>query len=287
MILGIHGSVLRGFGAALKEAADLGCQALQMLPYRRHHEPEAAEIDSFREARESGGVMRLLIHSRFVPSLASSDQSRRRSSVEKLARELALSGRLGGEAYVLHAGAYSPEGDSGRGLRLAAESIREAWERAAVPIPIYLENVPGGGRRLGGRLEELETLLGLLGRVPSAVCLDTAHAWAAGYDLGSAEGMYRFLSRAHRLLGADRVKAFHLNDTRALLGSRREQHSHWGEGFIASEALKALLERPEYREAVGIIETPKGEGRDGENLEFVRQAAVYIPTERSSRTRTH
>lgn len=275
MILGLHCPVWKGFLAALGAAEALGCQAMQVLPYRRHSRPAPGEMEEFRRRRAAGPVRRLLAHSRFVPSLASSDETRRRRSSALLAHELKLSAGWGAEAFVLHAGAYSPGSEAKEGLRLAAESIARASEESGVSMPIYVENVPGGGRRLGGTLEELTELLNLTrgaGLIVGA-CLDTAHAWAAGYDLASAEGMLKFLSRVHRLLGAESVRAFHLNDTRSLLGSHRENHCHWGEGYLGSEGLRVILQRPEYESALGILETPPDASRDAENLEFVRRLA--------------
>ena len=271
MILGVHASVRRGLAAALDEPRELGCRALQILPYQRHAPPSDAELAAFREKRAALGVERLLVHSRFVPSLCSSDAERRRRSVEHLARELSLCLGLGGDAYVLHAGAWSQGSSAVEGERLFAESVRRAAGQSGFDGLLLLENVPGGGRRLGGSLEELARLLdSLKSSLPKlGACLDTAHAFAAGYDLSRAEGVMRFLSRAHRLLG-DAVRAFHLNDTRALLGSRLENHAHWGEGRLGRECLRAFLQREEYADAPAILETPKEPGADRRNLELAR-----------------
>jgi deoxyribonuclease IV len=135
---------------------------------------------------------------------------------------------------------------------------------------VLVENVPGGGRRLGGRLEDLARLLDALpARVKAAACLDTAHAWAAGYELSTAEGALKFAARAHRLLG-DRVRAFHLNDSRAVFHSHRENHWHLGRGRLGLEGLKVLLEREEYADLPAILETPKEPGADAENLKVAR-----------------
>lgn len=272
MILGVHCSVRAGFDAALDEAGALDCRAMQMLPYRRHHDPSDSELAQFRAALEQSRIARLLVHSRFVPSLASSDTARRGRSVELLARELRLAAKLGARGFILHAGAYSPGENLQAGLELAVDSIIRACGDAEVSVPIVLENVPGGGRRIGGTIEELGRMIeGLDRRLPeAAICLDTAHAWAAGYDISSAEGMFKFLAKIHRLLGAGRVRAFHLNDTRALLGSHREHHGHWGEGYLGCEGLKVLLARPEYEATAGIIETPKTQDGDRKNLEYLK-----------------
>ncbi len=185
-----------------------------------------------------------------------------------------MTSALGGDAYVIHGGAYSPDSTLEAGVELFSESVKTAVEQSSCRIPLYLENVPGGGRRMGGSLEDLARLQDALKpSLPSiGVCLDTAHAYAAGYDCSSAEGALKFLARAHRLLGLDAVRAFHLNDSRALLGSHREHHEHWGKGRLGSEGLKALLDREEFASSPGILETPKdGLEADRANLAFARK----------------
>jgi deoxyribonuclease-4 len=272
VILGVHASVARGLVRALEEADALGARALQILPYRRHHPPADEELASFRAARSRSGVRTLLIHSRYAPSLASSDAPRRERSVAHLASELRLCEGLGGDAYVLHAGAYSPDSDAPAGVKLFADSVRLAAQRASFRGTLLLENVPGGGRRMGGSFEELARLMDAVRPHVRALgaCLDTAHAWAEGYDLASAEAALKFTARAHRVLGADAVRAFHLNDTRALLGSHREHHEHWGKGRLGLEGLKVLVQREEFADVPGILETPKGPGADAANLAIVR-----------------
>lgn len=182
---------------------------------------------------------------------------------------------LGGDAYVIHGGAYSPDSSLETGVRLFAESVRMAVEQTSCRIPLLLENVPGGGRRMGGSPEDLARLQDALKPfLPNiGVCLDTAHAYAAGYDCSTAEGIFKLLSRSHRLLGADAVRAFHLNDTRSLLGSHREHHEHWGKGRLGSEGLKALLDREEYAGVPGILEPPLGDAaEDARSLAWVRRA---------------
>lgn len=271
MILGLHCPAAKGYGTLLDHALAAGCEAMQMLPYRRHAEPEDEDYRGFREKRAKSAIKKLLIHSRFVPSLGSSEQRRRDRSIELLALELDLAARWGADGYVLHAGAYSPDVTRDDGINLVVRAVVTATRALSQMPPLYLENVPGGGRRLGGALEELARILDALEAqgVRAFACLDTAHAWAAGYELAAAEGMMKFLARANRLLG-DRVAAFHVNDTRAKLGSNLESHANWGEGFLGREGLRVLLERPEYAEAIGIVEPPRPWLKDAESLAFVR-----------------
>lgn len=259
----------------------MGLEALQILPYRRRpgsadddfrwEKPDPAEARAVRSAVAGGAVGRLVVHSRYVPFLASQERDSRQSSTDLLARELGFARDLGGAEFVLHLGAYSPGSNPEEGMRLFAEGVAEAYSRAPGAPHLVMENVPGGGRRMGGSLEELAALrTQLAGRgIESGVCLDTAHAWAAGYDVASAAGMDSFLDRAAALFGAPAVTLFHLNDTQSEAGSHREHHEHWGQGRLGSAGLKRLLTRPDYSHAAGILEMPPG--RDKENLEFVRQ----------------
>lgn len=269
MVLGVHASIRAGYQAALHAAERLGCRAVQLFTYRRHHEPAPEELALFRSGAAQRRV-RVLAHTRYVPFLGSRDNARHRHSAALLRRELLLAAGLGAEGLVLHAGAYAAGEEKAKGIFRIAEGVLHALEQGRAPVRLLFENVPGGGRRLGGPLEELAELAAILDRrgVDPGFCLDTAHAWAQGYDLSTAEGMWRFFGRAHRLLGAERIRAFHLNDSRTLLGSHREHHWHWGKGYLGLEGLKFLLGRPEFADALGILETPAG--ADLENLEAVR-----------------
>ena len=284
MRLGLHVGIRQGPLAALRRAEALGLEVLQMLSYRRRpgtggdfrwEAPDPVEAAAFRAARAASAVGRLVIHVRYLPFLASSDAVRREASVDLLERELRFAALLGGDELILHLGAFSPGSSAVEGTRLFADGVAQAWARAGGGPRLVIENVPGGGRRMGGSLEEVAELrLQLAGRgLDCAVCLDTAHAWAAGYDMASAAGMDDFLNRAAAAFGAAAVMAFHLNDSRAERGSHREHHEHWGEGLLGGEGLGCLLRRRDFSHASGVLETPPG--KDETNLDYVR---ARLPT---------
>ncbi len=261
MFLGLHCSVREGFLKALDYAESLEAQAIQILPYRRHADPEEEDYAGFAQRLSQSSVKRLYVHSRFVPNLALNDEKKRLSSTARLSYEMSLAARLNAEAFVLHLGAYS-EGDSiSSGIVLAARSIYQARQEAEKSVSLYIENVPGGGRRLGGRLEELASFAEALqkedAKIPVSFCLDTAHAWAAGYPIADCEGMSRFLEKAVGLLGKDKIRLFHLNDTHSELNSHRESHSLWGQGVLGFEGLQFLLSSENFRDCSGILESPK------------------------------
>lgn len=101
------------------------------------------------------------------------------------------------------------------------------------------------------------------------ICLDTAHAWAAGYQIDSRDGVERFVDRAEELIGPDRIRMFHFNDTEVELGANRDRHWHIGQGKIGLEGFRALLARPELRDKTAILETPGEEAEDRRNLQTI------------------
>ncbi len=261
MLLGLHCSVRQGFLEALHYAESLKAQTLQILPYRRHVDPEEEDYAGFGRQLPNSCVKKVFVHSRFVPNLALKDEKKRFSSIRHLAYELSLASRLSAEAFVLHLGAYSEGENASSGISLAAHSVSEAYREAEKTVLLCVENVPGGGRRLGGTLEDLAAFAEALQKENSNIslsfCLDTAHAWAAGYSLSDAKGMSYFLEKASRVLGKENIRLFHLNDTQADFNSHRESHSLWGRGILGFEGLRFLLNAKNFRDCSGILESPK------------------------------
>ena len=273
MLLGLHCSAREGYFAALEEALAAGCRSMQMFCYQRHQVPNPEAMRRFKESRDASSVETLLIHARYLPALASSDRVRRDRSVELMRQEMLWSRALGADALIIHLGAFSAGASRAEGMNLLAGSLERALEE--VPdLPVVIENVPGGGRRMGGGIEELseaaENLRAQL-RPRIGFCLDTAHAWAYGYGLDSAAEMCRFLSQAKTALGLKNILAFHLNYTAAERRSHQEQHEHWGRGRLGLEGLGVLLKDPDFAGIAGILETPKSPEDDRRNLALLRQ----------------
>ena len=279
MLLGLHCSIRQGFSEALSYAESLKADVIQILPYRRNESPTEEDYAGFVRKLPQSSVKKVYVHSRFVPNLALIDEKKRLSSAARLAYELGLAARLNAEAFVLHLGAYS-EGDSvSSGLALAARSVRLAYQEAERTVSLCIENVPGGGRRLGGKLEELASFAEILQKenrqITLSFCLDTAHAWAAGYPISDAEGMSRFLERASRILGKGNIRLFHLNDTHADLESHRESHGLWGRGVLGFEGLRFLLAAENFRGCSGILESPKPGEAERLNFKELQKIALF------------
>jgi len=133
-----------------------------------------------------------------------------------------------------------------------------------------MENSAGAGSLCGGTLEELGRFIKSLDHPQLGVCLDTAHAWAAGYEINSQRGVDEFLEQAHEHIGIERVHMFHFNDTEVPLGGNRDRHHHIGEGNIGFEGFRALAARKELSEKTAILETPGEPEDDLRNMQTIR-----------------
>lgn len=279
--LGAHVSSAGGLERAVERAAELGATALQLFtkPPQRwaEREPGETEASAFAHARAAVGVVFAASHDSYLINLASPDAVLRRRSSAAFQAELARCVRLGLDALVTHPG-HVTAGRPEAGLRRNAAELAKALRACPGETRVLLETTAGSGSALGSQFEELARLLD---RIPTAlrdrvgICLDTAHVFAAGYDLrGDYEGVIR---RFDRLLGLDRLGLLHLNDSRAPLGSRVDRHAHIGEGELGEAPFAALMKDPRLTGVPRVLETPKGDdppAADLRNLALLRRLAA-------------
>jgi deoxyribonuclease-4 len=257
MRLGFHLSISGSLLRALNEARVLGCQALQIFIQNprswKWREPAAAAIREFTAARRRLGLGPLVVHLSYLPNLAAADPELYALSTARLARELALARDLEADYLVSHPGHGEPADGS---LPRVAEALNRAVARVPPPPLVLLENTAGQGRELGWRPSQLAEIMTLSG-VPLGLCLDTAHAWGAGYDLTSFAGASRLLAAIAGGPGLNRLKVVHLNDSKAPLGSRRDRHTHLGLGTMGVDGLRQFFSHPWLQAAAAILETPR------------------------------
>ncbi|MFA5110172.1 MAG: deoxyribonuclease IV [Desulfobaccales bacterium] len=278
MRLGFHLSIAGSLRRAVSQAQVLGCQALQIFvqnPRGWKWRPVAdAEIREFTRARSQAGLGPLVVHLGYLPNLASPDPALYALSCERLSRELSLARDLAADYLVAHPG----HGDlSEVSFRRVAQALAQAVA-AVGPAPlVLLENTAGQGRELGWRFEHLERII-TLSRVRLGLCLDTAHAFGAGFDLASPEGVARLLADIARGPGLDALKLIHLNDSRQPCNSRRDRHWHLGRGAIGLAGLRHLFSHPWLRPEAAIMETPKRHQADEwYNLLVARSLVAGMP----------
>jgi len=273
MHLGAHVSVGGGYDGAVAYAKRLGCEALQFFcgnprSYRVGKLDEDA-LRRFAAARAEGGITRAVIHTSYLINLASDDPKISAGSARLLANDLAAAA-IGGIAYVnTHLGSYGMRPRT-EGFAAVVALLEAALAEIAPGVLLVLENSAGAGRLCGGTLEELGELLRAVDHPQLGVCLDTAHSWAAGYDLSDRPGVDRFIDLAASAIGLDRIPMFHFNDTQVPLGAHKDRHWHIGEGLIGAAGFRAFGDRPELDGKTVILETPGEEADDERNLSALR-----------------
>lgn len=273
MRIGIHVRVAGGYGSAIEYAKRLQCTALQIFSSNprsyRTSAIQQAPLDEFRLLRESADIDPCVIHTSYLINLASEDPKIAAGSLNLLKNDLDVA-RAGGIRYVnTHLGSYGKR-DRHEGFTAACKLLERALEGIAPGVGLVMENSAGAGALCGGTLEELGTFIKALDHPQLGVCLDTAHAWAAGYEIDSQRGVDDFLYQAAEHIGLDRVQMFHFNDTEVPLGGNRDRHFHIGEGKIGFEGFRALAARPELRDKTAILETPGEDADDARNMVTIR-----------------
>jgi deoxyribonuclease-4 len=268
--------VRKGFVGALQEASALGCETLQifsMSPRQwRTRVYTEEEFRDFRREREKRGIYPVIVHSPYLPNLCTADRALYERSLRALKEDLLRCENLSAEFLVIHPGAFSPEDNREVGVDRLISALNEAL--AAVPgrVRILVENMAGGGRRVGSRFEEIARILNhARPRHRMGICFDTCHALGAGYDLGRPEGVDRVLAEFDREIGLGEINVFHVNDSKAPLGSHRDLHQHLGQGHIGLANFQRLFQGARFQRCAFILETPKdAPAADAENLARLR-----------------
>ncbi len=278
--LGAHESVSGGLHLAFERLAEVGGEALQIFTRNQrqwHPVPlKVEEIRAFGKGWGEAGEVEVVAHASYLINLASGKDELREKSIQAFAVELERCHLLKIPAVVLHPGSHGGAGVEA-GMERFITALDESFERAKSEVSVLLETTAGQGTGLGSRFEELGAILhGAKYRERLGVCFDTCHVFAAGYDLRTREAYGQTMSSFDRLVGLDRIRFFHLNDSKKGLGSRVDRHEHIGKGAIGLEGFRHLLNDPAFARHSMTLETPKGKDlrEDRENLQQLRQLLV-------------
>lgn len=277
MPLGAHMSIAGGVDQAIRRGQSIGCETIQMFvtnPNRwRGKALEADEIARFHAAQEETGIRPVIAHDTYLINLGSSDEALWAKSIEAFQDELLRCEQLKLPYLVMHPGAHMDAGEE-VGLRRVAEALDILRQRAAdFHGQVLLETTAGQGTNLGYRFEQLAQIIaavqdpGWLG-----ICLDTCHIFGAGYELRTREDYEETLRQFDVILGLERLKCVHLNDSKGCLGCRLDRHEHIGKGELGLEPFRFLLNDPRFCHLPMVLETPKGPQmeEDIENLAILR-----------------
>jgi deoxyribonuclease-4 len=262
-LIGAHVSIAGGVDKAFARGEKIGCRAIQVFTRnasRWHVTPlNDDKITSFRAARAQSSIRYVVAHDSYLINLASPEETLRQKSIAAFLDEMERCQQLGIPDLVMHPGAHV---GSGRhlGLQRVIESLRTIIGQAPDNVRILIENTAGQGSSLGASFEELATLLEAFSSPRFAVCFDTCHAFAAGYDLRGEDGYYQVMDEFERLIGLENLALFHLNDSKKEFASRVDRHELVAQGEIGRSAFAALMMDKRFSHIAKIVETPPGAG---------------------------
>ncbi len=265
--IGAHMSVAGGVSKAVDRAVLHGCEALQIFSKNasqwRGKPLDPAEVRLFRTRIDATGIRPVVAHASYLINLATTFPVLREQSLAAFVDELDRADALGLLGVVIHPGTCTA-GSEEDALRLIADGIRIAFKaRPRRKTMVLLEHTAGQGRTLGHRFEHLAAIIDHLnGSKRVGICLDTCHLVAAGYDIVSERGYRETFAAFDRIVGLDRLKVFHGNDSKKPCGSRVDRHEHIGGGCLGEEPFRRLLHDRRFAGLPILIETEKAHGSE-------------------------
>ncbi|MDT4953389.1 MAG: deoxyribonuclease [Acidobacteriota bacterium] len=285
--IGLHAPIAGGLQNALLKAHALGCDAVQI--FSRNPRGWMArpltdeEVMRFRAVRAETGISPVVIHCNYLVNLAAANPLILEKSRASFREEMMRGIQLGADYLVVHPGSAKGACEAD-GIRTCAESLRAACDGIKLgSFRILLENTAGQGECIGHRFEHLGEIIEACPQLNLGVCLDTAHAFTAGYDMREHDGLLAAIESLERNVGTRNIRAVHFNDSKAEYNSRVDRHWHIGLGHIGLQALSRIAQHSALSHAAFLLETPQDElGDDARNLEVLRYFVETITTAEKS-----
>lgn len=276
MYIGAHVSTSGGLKNAIQNGLNIGAEALQIFPSAplqwRIRGWDDEQCAAFKQEWPKH-FKQVVFHGIYLTNLAAESSENAQKTKAALIETLQLAPRIGVEATVFHPGNY-------RDGKLAKQDqitqlLKEILENSPEESLLVFENSAGG--TIGGKLEDLAWLLEAAGSSRARICLDTCHAFAAGYDITSDEGYERYIQEIEKLIGLDKVYCWHFNDSKFSLGAKRDRHENIGEGFIGTDAFKRIINDARFSNLSAYLEVPgfDNSGPDKQNIDILKKIRVY------------
>lgn len=278
--IGAHVSVAGGLDKVVPRAVKIGCETIQIFTKSNiqwgSRELTEDEIKNFQIDLKKFNIHPVVVHSSYLINLCARDREILKKSREAFIDELKRCENIGAMYLVFHPGAHLGKGED-YGIKLTAESINLSHERTKnFKTLTVIEITSGQGTAIGYRFDQIKKIIDLVeDKSRVGVCIDTCHLFSAGYDIRSEKGCENVFKEFDEMIGIERIKVLHLNDSKRELNSRIDRHYHIGKGYIGKDAFRYIMRNPNFKNIPKIIETPKGydDKFDIANLTALRRLA--------------
>lgn len=266
MRIGVHVSIAGKIYEALERAKALGCNAIQIFSRNPRgwqvQDFDKIDLSKFGELKAKYDIAPIAVHIPYIINLATPDDGLYERSIAAYVEDIKRADALGAEYFVTHLGSHRGSGEDS-GIKRFSGALERILKKARPKTTMLLENTAGSGDSIGYKFEHIKRILDIVGESKKVgVCLDTAHSFEAGYDIKTKIGFKETFSKFDKLIGLDRIKVVHFNDSLSLLGSHVDRHQHLGKGEIGLEALGRVINHPGLKDAAFIMETPKESDKD-------------------------
>jgi len=273
-LVGAHMPTSGGLGKAVLRGHDIGCTAVQVFtssPQMWKAKPvDPGMAKAFKEAKAETGIDVVVSHDSYLINLCAPTEEAREKSIAALVGEIERCDTYGIDRVVSHLGGHLGQGEE-EGMVLISAALHRILDSTPPTVTILMETTAGQGSSINHKFENIARLLELCGgHGRLGVCLDTCHIFAAGYDIRTRETYEESFGAFGRLVGFDRLKAIHCNDSKKDFGSKVDRHEHIGEGKIGIEAFKCLMNDSRLYSIPILLETPEAEEKHKENLEKLK-----------------
>lgn len=276
MFFGAHVSVAGGIQNAPLNAAKIGCEVFQFFSRSPQGGPAPKitpeMVEAFRSACQAHDFKQWVIHTPYYINFASGEEKTRKNSARIVREELERGTMLNASYVMFHPGSGKDVGEA-KAIKLVIDGIKKIYDGYAGSTELLIEISAGAGMVIGDTFEEIATIIEGVGHPKLGVCFDTAHAFASGYDLRDEAAVKKTFKTFDEIVGLDRLKISHCNDSKVELGARKDRHAHLGSGFIGLEGFRAIVNHPKLQKLNLYLETdPDGVIEDLQTLKKLRSA---------------
>ena len=281
MKIGAHVSTAGGISNAVGRAKEIGCEAIQIFgssPQTWAFKPAPGEqIESFKQGLAEAGIGPVFLHAIYLINLGTPNEDSLKKGIDSLIKYMNLAADIGAAGVIFHPGSHGGRGYEAV-LPQTVDAIKTVLDASPDGPCLAVENMAGMGQHIGAKFDELGGILKAVDSPLLKICLDTQHAFAAGYDLTNPQGIKAMLDELDAGPGSANVAAVHANDSKRVCGSGVDRHDNIGDGFIGEEGFAAIMGDPAFAEVPFFLEVPgfEGKGPDQRNIDILKKIREQV-----------